>query len=65
MNRCAICDYTIEEGSEYADRAPGLLSIRERPNEGQGEFLCDECADAVDENLSDLSIDDIDEDEVH
>lgn len=55
MLRCAICDYTIEEGSDYADLAPGRFKLHPTPH---GDFLCDGCADAVDENLYDLGLDD-------
>lgn len=58
--RCIICNYTLEEGSDLTDRAPGSLSIRDH----NGDPLCDECADAVDENLEDLGSNDIDQDEV-
>lgn len=60
MQRCAICDYTKEEGSEFAYRAPGISHVKEH----DGDFLCDECAYEVDENLSDLGINDIDPEEV-
>lgn len=60
MNRCAICDYTPGEGSDYADLPPGLLKVRPHPH---GDFLCDECAYAADENLYELGIDDEDTEE--
>lgn len=60
MQRCIICDYTNEEGSDFAGRAPGSSHVRDI----QGEFLCDECSYAVDENLDDLGMNDIDPDEV-
>lgn len=58
MNRCIICDFTKEEGSEFAYRSPGISSVREHSH---GDFLCDECATEVDDNLTDLSINDEDE----
>jgi hypothetical protein len=61
MQRCAICDYTHEEGSDYADLQPGLLRVRSAPN---GEFLCDDCLHSYEENLHDLGENDIDPDEV-
>jgi hypothetical protein len=61
MQRCAICDYTQEEGSDYADLQPGLLKVRSTPH---GEFLCDACQDSVDENVYDLGADDIDPEDV-
>jgi hypothetical protein len=54
MQRCIICDYTVEEGSEFAYRAPGTSHVKEH----DGDFLCDECHSAADENLSDLEVDD-------
>jgi uncharacterized protein YlaI len=61
MQRCAICDYTHEEGSDYADLQPGLLRVRPTPS---GEYLCDECLSQSDENLHDLGADDIDPEDV-
>ena len=61
MKRCVICDYTHEEGSDYADLQPGLLKVRQTDN---GDFLCDECCNAYEENLEDLGADDIDPEEV-
>lgn len=54
MKRCYICDYTPEEGSDFADRAPftGLV------HDHDGNFLCDQCADVSEENLYDLVLDD-------
>lgn len=60
MNRCIICDYTLEEGSDFAGRAPHSSHIRDI----QGDFLCDECAESSAENLEDLAVNDIDPDEV-
>lgn len=51
MLRCAICDYTHEEGSDYADLAPGQMKLHLTP---QGDYLCDECLNTYEENLFDL-----------
>jgi hypothetical protein len=62
MPRCAICDYTQEEGSELTNRAPDIhVGIRLTDH---GEFLCDECPAAIEENGEDLAANDVDEDEV-
>ena len=57
MLRCAICDYTPEEGSDYADLAPGRSKVK--PHGHDGEYLCDECAAQIDDALAEF----IDEDE--
>lgn len=57
MSRCYICDYTPEEGSDYADVPPGKFHLHETPL----GFLCDECLNVSDENLFDLS--DVEEDD--
>lgn len=44
MYRCSICDYTVEEGSFFANKAPSRLN----QVHDHGEFLCDECADEID-----------------
>lgn len=59
MNRCIICDYTEEDGSDFAYRAPGISHVKEH----DGDYLCDECEFTSSENLSDLEVNDI-EDEV-
>jgi uncharacterized protein YlaI len=59
MLRCSICDYTSEEGSEYADVRPGAFKLHSHPN---GDFLCEECERQYEENVYDLGLDDIDED---
>lgn len=53
--RCIICDYTHEDGSDYADVRPGAFKLTPTPN---GDFLCEECLGVSDENLYDLSLDD-------
>lgn len=60
MQRCIICDYTVEEGSDFAYRAPNISHVKEH----DGDFLCDECEASSSENLSDLGVNDIDPDEV-
>lgn len=53
MLRCSICDYTNEEGSDYADRAPSIHNhVHLTPN---GDYICDECLASIDENLHDIS----------
>lgn len=52
MNRCVICDYTEEEGSALLDKNP---SRNNKVYDHQGEYLCDACADAVDENFAELA----------
>lgn len=61
MNRCIICDYTVEEGSDFAYRSPGISKVRQQTD---GEFLCSECEYEAEENLQDLGSNDIDPEEV-
>lgn len=58
MSRCAICDYTPEEGSDYADLPPGKFKLHPTPI---GDFLCDDCLNAYEENLFDLEDNDADD----
>lgn len=55
MSRCYICDYTPEEGSDYADLAPGRFKLHHLPN---GEILCSECLNVSDECLEDMEYND-------
>jgi len=51
MKRCIICDFTTEEGSDYADLPPGIFKLHEH----NGDFLCDECLNQYEENLHDIT----------
>lgn len=61
MLRCAICDYTQEEGSDFADRAPSRIQVHH--SDHYGEFLCKVCENEIDENFAELSEGDDETDE--
>jgi hypothetical protein len=52
MFRCSICDYTEEDGSFLRDRSP---SRQNKVHDYHGEYLCDECHYAAEENFAELS----------
>ena len=60
MLRCAICDYTQDDGSFYADRGPSRIQVHH--SDAYGDFLCKICENEIDENLSELSEGDDEED---
>ena len=58
MSHCAICDYSPEEGSDYADLPPGIFKLHPTIH---GDFLCDECLNQYEDNLADLEANDEDD----
>lgn len=46
MHRCVICDYSDEEGSEYADKAPTTRNKVTWVESEQG-FLCTDCRTSI------------------
>ena len=52
MLRCAICDDTQEEGSDFVDRPHSRMRVQH--SDHYGEYLCYACEQEIDENKVEL-----------
>lgn len=59
MNRCCICDYVENYGSEYSGKAQQRNIIVRRAKDG--DFYCSECSDEI--YICLISYEDVEENE--